>query len=98
MSVEAFSAIPVFFVKDLPRSLAFYRDALGWSVSFVWPEEGAPEHAGVCLGQATIHLSPCADDAVRPKSHAYMVVRGVDAYAGDLRAWGVSFEGPGRWE
>lgn len=43
---------PVFRVADIARSLAFYRDRLGFSVEFVY--EGS--YAGVCRDDCHIHL------------------------------------------
>jgi catechol 2,3-dioxygenase-like lactoylglutathione lyase family enzyme len=49
--VELIAAVPVLNVADLPRSLAFYRDQLGFAQEFVF---GA--YAGVARGGMVLHL------------------------------------------
>src|SRR3974390_3615966 len=54
---------PVFRVTDLSRSLAFYRDQLGFTVEFVY--EGF--YAGVCRDNCRIHLK-CAAHSAAPQA------------------------------
>jgi catechol 2,3-dioxygenase-like lactoylglutathione lyase family enzyme len=52
-------------------SVAFYRDALGWSVRFAWGGEGG-EPRGICLGSdggATIVLAEPHQASDRSKTH-----------------------------
>ena len=52
--VSVTSATPIFFVSDLPKAAAFYRDQLGFQVDFL---HGSPPFYGsVSRGQACIHL------------------------------------------
>lgn len=52
---------PVLVVKNVPASVAHYRDTLGFEVAFTW---GDPvTFAGVCRDDVTIHLQ--ADDQTR---------------------------------
>lgn len=54
---------PVFPVADISRSLAFYRDQLGFAVEFVY--EGF--YAGVCRDNCRIHLK-CAPTIARDRA------------------------------
>jgi uncharacterized glyoxalase superfamily protein PhnB len=48
------SAVPVFFVRDVARAAAFYRETLGFAVDFLY---GAPPFYGsVSRGDARLHL------------------------------------------
>jgi uncharacterized glyoxalase superfamily protein PhnB len=48
------SATPIFFVSDVPRAAAFFRDSLGFQVDFL---HGEPSFYGsVSRGEACIHL------------------------------------------
>lgn len=94
MTVRAFQAVPVFFVRDVAAAIAWYRDALGWEQGFAWPDDGPPTYGSVCFGDAVIHLSRCEDPSKRRPAHAYVFTRGVDEYAEELRGRGVEFEGP----
>jgi uncharacterized glyoxalase superfamily protein PhnB len=52
--VSVTSATPIFFVSDVSRAAAFYRDQLGFQVDFL---HGSPPFYGsVSRGQACIHL------------------------------------------
>ena len=46
---------PVLQVRDLVAALAYYRDALGFTVDFTWREP--PTYAGLTLGDVCLHLS-----------------------------------------
>jgi lactoylglutathione lyase len=49
-------AFPILSVEDVERSLRFYRDLLGYELTFRWPEEGAIEFAFVQLGASGLGL------------------------------------------
>jgi catechol 2,3-dioxygenase-like lactoylglutathione lyase family enzyme len=64
---------PVFRVRDLERSLAYYRDRLGFDVEFIY--EGF--YAGLCRDGCHIHLQ-CAAPAARDQ-HAFEAAEHLDA-------------------
>jgi lactoylglutathione lyase len=48
---------PIVATTDLDRSLGFYRDLLGGSVTFSFPgEDGAPVYVGVDLGSSHLGI------------------------------------------
>jgi uncharacterized glyoxalase superfamily protein PhnB len=48
------SATPIFFVSDVPRAAAFFRDSLGFAVDFLHGEP--PFYGSVSRDEACIHL------------------------------------------
>ena len=70
----------VLYVKDMPPALAYYRDKLGFAVTFTWEEP--PVYVCLCLGEASIHLN-----SNRPPAAGSVVCifcDGVDALHDDL--------------
>jgi uncharacterized glyoxalase superfamily protein PhnB len=49
------SLVPVLQVNNVSAALAYYRDALGFSVDFAWREP--PTYAGLTLGHVCLHLA-----------------------------------------
>jgi len=81
------AAAAVFPVSDVGKSVAHYRDALGFDVEFTYGEPLA--YAGVERGGAAIHLQAAGDTTRRPGQAAiYVFVSGVDALYEQLRARG----------
>lgn len=71
---ELSCARPIFPVRDLPRSLAYYRDVLGFEVDWVYGEP--PDFASVSRGKGVLFLG--VDDAT-PGSWVMFFTRDVDA-------------------
>ncbi len=55
------SLFPMLSVEDLPRSLAFYRDLLGGSENYRFPETGPPAFVVVRLGESDVGLGQLGD-------------------------------------
>ena len=96
------TAFPIVYCDDLPRSLRFYRDLLGFRVTFSHPEQGEPGFVALQLGEgAELALADVRDpDAVplhgktvRPASgHGFelcVYADDVDDAVSALRAAGV---------
>ena len=96
------TAFPIVYCDDLPRTLAFYRDRLGFRLTFSYPEHGEPGFAALQLGDgAELALADVADEQaahlhgkqVRPASgHGFelcVYADDVDAAVDALRAAGV---------
>jgi uncharacterized glyoxalase superfamily protein PhnB len=100
------SITPSFTVNDLQRSIAWYRDGLGFFVAERWEQNGVLE--GVMLKAGGSHLALSQDDFSkgrdRPKGVGFRIwcetVQDVDAIAKRLRAFGATIvEEPGkRWD
>ena len=84
---------PQFIVADLEASIAYYRDALGFTVDFVHESF----YAGVSRDEATIHLkhgTVSRDERERRKSEehldAYISVEDVAGLSEELQAHGAN--------
>lgn len=105
-SLRLRSITPVFTVNDLQRSVAFYRDGLGFFISEKWEEGGQLQ--GVMLKAGGCHLGLSQDDFSkgrdRPKGVGFRIscetLQDVDLFAERLKAFGGTIiEGPGeRWD
>ena len=105
-SLRLRSISPSFTVNDLERSVAWYRDGLGFFVSERWEEGGRLQ--GVMLKAGTCHLGLSQDDFSkgrdRPKGVGFRIwgetTQDVDAIAERLRAFGGTIvEEPGdHWD
>ncbi len=72
---------PVLAVSDLEGALAYYRDRLGFSVSWQWGDGSGPAvRAGVERDGLEIQLVADGRFAPETASVVYVHVRGVDAY------------------
>lgn len=71
-------SIPLLHVASAARSLAFYRDGLGFAVEFAVPADASdPCYLGLERDGARLHLSSHADDAV-PGGVAYILADEID--------------------
>lgn len=91
---------PILYARDLPRLIRFYRDLVGMTESFRFPEEGDPAYValtwgGGSLGLGTYDVTPGleARDLRLPKEgrgfELCLYVPDVDAVVARLRAEGV---------
>ena len=86
---------PILTTADLPRALGFYRDLLGFSVSYQFPPEGEPGYVGLDLGRS--HLGLGADPAAsgngpapdRSRFSLWVYAEDCDAAVEHLRGHGV---------
>ena len=51
-----FDGFPIVYVRDLPRSLAFYRDELGFDETYRHPPEGEPGFVALQLENTKLGL------------------------------------------
>jgi catechol 2,3-dioxygenase-like lactoylglutathione lyase family enzyme len=81
---EALAAIPVLPALDIEKGIAFYRDKLGFSLAFQYPD-----YAGLKLGAVEVHLWRCEDPALPGMTSCRIHVRGVDALYEQAKQQGV---------
>lgn len=87
-------AMPVLEIADMERSLAFYKDKLGFAAD-TWGEP--PTFAIVQRGTASLALAVVPADAVKASRRtwaAYIYVRDVDALYSELVQLGVTVPEP----
>ena len=101
---EIGSASPLFIVRDVPATLAFYREKLGFNVTFEGPEPGDIFFGIVQRGQAMIMFKDVDVDPVpnytRDIGHgianwdAYVYVPDPDALFAEFKSRDVEFKMP----
>jgi len=87
-------AMPVLEISDMTRSLAFYKDQLGFDAA-TWGEP--PSFAIAQRGEVTLALALAAAGTVtvsRKTWAAYIYVRDVDSLFAELQAVGVAVADP----
>lgn len=72
--VDFSSAIPVLPSLDIDASVSFYKEKLGFSLAFQYPD-----YAGVQRGPVQIHFWRCQDPAIPKMTSCRINLRGVDA-------------------
>jgi catechol 2,3-dioxygenase-like lactoylglutathione lyase family enzyme len=95
---------PLFIVKDVPAALAFYRDRLGFDVTFQGPEPddiffGIVQRGGAMIMFKAVGVDPvpnCTRDVQQGLARwdAYLQVPDPDALAAEFRAREVEFFEP----
>ena len=105
-SLRLRSIMPTFSVNDLPLSLAWYRDGLGFFVGDRWEEGG--KLRGVTLKAGSCEFGLSQDDFTKGRDRAKGIgfrlwcstTQDVDAIAARLRSFGGTIaEEPGdRWD
>jgi uncharacterized glyoxalase superfamily protein PhnB len=80
----------VLHVKDMATALAYYRDKLGFAVTFTW--ENPPRYVCLCLDDAAIHLNAYVPPT--GPSHVAIFCKGVDALYAQLIARGTKITDP----
>ena len=81
------AAATVFVVKDVVRSVEYFRDVLGFHTEFTWGEPVC--YAGVERGHVAIHLQAASDTKRHPGHGAVNVfVTDVDALYEELKSRG----------
>jgi uncharacterized glyoxalase superfamily protein PhnB len=81
---------PVLHVKDMTAALAYYRDKLGFNVTFSWQEP--PRYVCLRLDDVSIHLNSYVPPA--GPSHVAIFCKGVDALHDQFVARGVAIAEP----
>ena len=95
---------PLFIVRNVPQTLAFYRDKLGFEVTFEGPEPDDIFFGMVQRGRAMLMFKAVGVEPVPNYTRdigqgiaswdAYVYVPDVDALAAEFAANGVEFFGP----
>jgi catechol 2,3-dioxygenase-like lactoylglutathione lyase family enzyme len=91
MSANLTRAMPVLGVADMAKSLAFYRDKLGFAVS-AWGEP--PTFAILQRGTVTIALASADTPAVSKNWAAYVYVADADTLFAEFKRHGVVLHDP----
>jgi uncharacterized glyoxalase superfamily protein PhnB len=86
------SAFPILEVSDLPRALAFYRDAFGAVLSYRFPESGDPVYVSLRAGSSSLGIGLAEDAAPGMPSNLllWFYVDDVDRVTRELAAAGAT--------
>ncbi len=91
-SVRFESVSPILAVHDLSQAIAFYRDVLGFELSWSWGEPA--ELAAMCRDGIEITLTCRADSSPVGTSHVYFGLSDVDACYGAIQRVGSTIVAP----
>ena len=82
---------PILATPDLTRSLGFYRDLLGGTVTYQFPPEGEPGYVGVQIGRSHLGIGQQDQpgDLVNDRITLWVYADDCDAAIEHLRAGGV---------
>lgn len=82
-------AFPILVVADMPRSLGFYRDLLGFELTYAFPPDGDPQFASLAIDGGKLGLG-AGDEPVESGSTAiWLYTDDVDAAIAELAGAGV---------
>ena len=87
--------VPLFFTMDIPRTLAYYNDKLGFACRGTWQDP--PVYAIVTRDQQRIHFRCAEPPKVNPDKYedelldAYLLVEDIDALHAEYTGKGMEF-------
>jgi lactoylglutathione lyase len=96
--VEVRSSFPIVYVDDVPASVRFYRDLLGFEEMYRFPDTEEPGYVALRLNDGKIGLSGASFPGIHGKPQRPVTgrpfelcleVADVDGFLGELRAGGV---------
>jgi lactoylglutathione lyase len=82
-------AFPILQVSDLPRSLGFYRDLLGFEITFCFPSETEPQFAVLEVDGGQLGLGTTQDPVQSASTAIWLYTDDVDDAVARLREAGV---------
>src|SRR4051812_4582393 len=97
---EISSIAPFFIVRDVPAALSFYRDRLGFDVTFQGPEGdiffGIVRRGGAMIMFKAVGIDPLPNYKREPGARwdAYVYVPDPDALAAEFASRNVQFDKP----
>ncbi len=82
---------PILSTPDLARSLAFYRDLIGGTVTYQFPQDGEPAYVGVQIGRSQLGIGKQDQpgDLTNDRVTLWVYVPDCDAALDQLRDGGV---------
>lgn len=82
--VKIYSLEPVLEVNNMEETLNYYTKALGFSIDWVWPENGPADHASVSFGEGHegddhkdhhVHIQLSLSDETPVKNSGWLYLR-----------------------
>ena len=88
---------PTIAVRDMKRTLGFYRDSLGFQLGMTFPDPGNPEYADMSKDGMVLMFLPARNCGIDPSEklgtgvNLYMEIDGdIDEYYRELKSKGVN--------
>jgi lactoylglutathione lyase len=82
-------AFPILQVADLRRSLSFYRDLLGFVVTYSFPSEDDPQFVSLDIDGGKLGLGATTEAVQSASTALWLYTDDVDGAVADLRTAGV---------
>ena len=82
-------AFPILLVSDLQRSLAFYRDLLGFEVTYCFPSESEPQFVSLAIDGGKLGLGTTQEPVQSASTAIWLYTDDVDDAVARLREGGV---------
>ena len=82
-------SFPILQVSDLGRSLGFYRDLLGFELTYAFPSEDEPQFVSLALTGGKLGLGGSPGPVQSGSTSIWLYTDDVDDAVADLRAAGV---------
>jgi len=86
-------AFPIVTTTDLPRLITFYRDVVGFELTYRFPEDGEPEFVALRLGNSELGLAAdphAGDPALSRRWELCVYADDCDAAVEALRSGGAT--------
>ena len=87
---------PMMAVRDMKRTIEFYRDSLGFQLGMTFPDASNPEYADMAKDGMVLMFLPASNCGIYPGQklgigvNFYMEIDGdIDKYYADLKSKGV---------
>jgi lactoylglutathione lyase len=82
-------AFPILQVADVRRSLGFYRDLLGFELTYSFPAEGEPQFVSLAIDGGKLGLGSAAEAVQSTSTSLWLYADDVDAAVAELKQAGV---------
>jgi len=82
-------AFPILLVSDLQRSLGFYRDLLGFEVTYCFPSESEPQFVSLAIDGGKLGLGTAQEQVQSASTAIWLYTDDVDDAVARLRDAGV---------
>jgi lactoylglutathione lyase len=82
-------AFPILLVADLRRSLGFYRDLLGFEVTYAFPSEDEPVYLSLAIAGGKLGLGATEEAVQSGSTSLWLYADDVDAAVEELEQAGV---------
>jgi lactoylglutathione lyase len=82
-------AFPILLVRDVQRSLGFYRDLLGFEVIYCFPSESDPQYVALTIDGGKLALGRSEEEVQSASAAIWLYTDDVDEAMAPLREAGV---------